>query len=200
MGNKDVNGQISETPRADAADVPIEAVEVEIIDEEAAEEGVNPSPDATTRLAEELQQIRDQLLRTVAEYQNYRRRTEREQARWSRNAQITVIKAMLSVLDDFRRSLEASVQVEEQETPGPAYQALKTGVDLVYKKFDDALAGFGVVAIEALGTPFNENVHEAMMQMPAPEGLEPGDVVEEIERGYRLGDQVLRHSKVIVAS
>lgn len=199
MGNEDVNGQMSEVPRADAP-APIEAVEVELIDEEAAEEGANTEPDAATRLAEELQQTRDQLLRTVAEYQNYRRRTEREQARWSRNAQMTVIKAMLSVLDDFSRSLEASGQVEQQETPGPAYQALKAGVDLVYKKFDDALAGFGVVAIEAVGTPFDENVHEAMMQMPVPEGADPGDVVEEIERGYRLDDQVLRHSKVIVAS
>lgn len=200
MGNEDVNGQMSEAPPADAADAPIEAVEVEIIDEEAAKEGANAEPDAATSLAEELQQVRDQLLRTVAEYQNYRRRTEREQARWSRNAQMMVIKAMLSVLDDFRRSLEASGQVEQQEAPGPAYQALKTGVDLVYKKFDDALAGFGVAAIEAVGIPFDENVHEAMMQMPAPEGVKPGDVVKEVERGYRLGDQVLRHSKVIVAS
>ncbi len=199
MGNKDVNGQMSESPRADAP-APVEAVEVEIIDEEATNEGATAEPDAATKLAEELQQVKDQLLRTVAEYQNYRRRTEREQARWSRNAQMLVIKGMLSVLDDFRRSLEASGQVEQQEPPGPAYQALKTGVDLVYKKFDDALAGFGVVAIEAVGTPFDENIHEAMMQMPAPEGVEPGDVVEEVERGYRLGDQVLRHSKVIVAS
>ena len=107
---------------------------------------------------------------------------------------------MLNVHDDFRRSLDASEQVEQQETPGPAYKALKEGVDLVYQNFVEALKKLGVEYIEAVGQPFDEHLHEAMMQMPAPDGTAPGIVLQEIQRGYRLGNRVLRHSKVIVAA
>jgi molecular chaperone GrpE len=104
------------------------------------------------------------------------------------------------VLDDFRRSLDAAEQVAEQSEGGAAYDALKTGVDLVYQNFSDVLQKIGVEYIEAVGQPFDENLHEALMQQPAPEGTAPGTVLAEIQRGYRLGDRVLRHSRVVVAS
>ena len=71
---------------------------------------------------------------------------------------------------------------------------------MVFDKFVTELQGIGVEAIEAEGEPFNEELHEAMMQQPAPDDVEEGTVLQEIRRGYRLDDQVLRHSRVIVAS
>ena len=198
MGKKDVNGQVPEA-EADAAEqeAPAEQAPTPSETSEATEAGPE---DLAAQLAQELQQTKDQLLRQAAEYQNYRRRTEKERADWIRRGQIPVIEAMLGVLDDFRRSLDASQQVEAQETPGPAYTALKEGVELVYSNFADALKKLGVETIEAEGKPFDENLHEALMQQPAPEGTAPGVVLQEIQRGYRLGDRVLRHTKVIVAA
>ena len=146
----------------------------------------------------QVKELEDQLLRRVAEFQNYRRRTEAELGQAAERGRGEVIAQMLDVLDDLHRSLGAAEEAEAGEQGGPAYQALKTGVDLVAKKFEDALGAFGVVLIEAVGQPFDEAVHEALMQQDAPD-TEAGTVVGEIQRGYRLGDRVLRHARVIVA-
>jgi molecular chaperone GrpE len=107
---------------------------------------------------------------------------------------------MLDVLDDFQRSIEAAEQLQEQDDLEAAYESLRSGVEMVFDKFVTELQGIGVEAIEAEGEPFNEELHEAMMQQPAPDDVEEGTVLQEIRRGYRLDDQVLRHSRVIVAS
>ena len=218
MGKKNVNGQMPDVEAEvdQGASEPAQPASNEISPaaaEASAAETANEAPpkpvapvdpvdpvDPVEQLTQDLQRTKDQLLRQAAEYQNYRRRTEKERAEWVRRAQIPVIESMLTVLDDFRRSLDASEQVEQQETPGPAYQALKEGVELVYKNFAGALEKLGVEYIEAVGQPFNENLHEALMQMPASDDAAPGIIVQEIQRGYRLGDRVLRHSKVIVAA
>ena len=181
--------------------------ETQVEEMEEAPEGqaapVQPSEavdDTSRQLAAELQQTREQVLRQAAEFQNYRRRMEREYATQLQRGQIQVIEPMLNVLDDFRRSLDAAEQVAEQNEGGPAYDALKAGVELVYQNFSDVLKKLGVEYIEAVGQPFDENLHEALMQQPAPEGTEPGTVLAEMQRGYRLGDRVLRHSRVIVAA
>lgn len=184
-------------PRADAA-------------QPAANEPTNQTqtyPDQNEDLAavsEELEQHRtqvkeleDQLLRRLAEFQNYRRRTEAELSQAAERGRGEVVMQMLDVLDDLRRSLDAAEEAEG-EGGGAAYQALKAGVDLVYKKFEGALATLGVEPIEAVGQPFDEELHEAMMQQDA-EDAAPGTVVGEIQRGYRMGDRVLRHARVIVA-
>ena len=204
MGKKDVDGQVqdvatdaslaSEAPTAGAA----ESVVENAVNEAAA---VEETVDAAGQAALDLRQLKDQLLRQAAEFQNYRRRIDKERALWQQRAQIQVIEPMLAVLDDFRRSLDMLDQQEApEEPPGPAYTALKEGVELVYQNFSNALEKLGVEYIEAMGLPFDENLHEAMMQMPAPEGTAPGTVVGEIQRGYRLGDRVLRHSRVVVAA
>ena len=214
MGKKDVNGQMdegaasvgeqaAEPAQAAAEKATPDATATETAPSEAAAADAPPADtaDPAAPLAEELRKTKDQLLRQAAEYQNFRRRTERERAEWTQRARMPVLEAMLNVLDDFRRSLDASEQVEQQEEmPGPAYRALKEGVELVYQNFSEALTKLGVEYIEAVGRPFDEHLHEAMMQMPAPEGTAPGIVLQEIQRGYRLGDRVLRHSKVIVAA
>ena len=150
------------------------------------------------RHREQTRQLEEQLLRRAAEFQNYRRRTDLELGQAAARGRGEVVVKMLDVLDDLQRSLDAAEQANDAEQGGTTYQALKTGVDLVCKKFEDTLRGLGVEPIEAVGQPFDENQHEAMMQQPVPEA-ESGTVVGEIQKGYRMGDRVLRHARVIVA-
>lgn len=166
---------------ADAASMPIDELEAEL-----------------ERHRQQTRQLEEQLLRRAAEFQNYRRRTEAELGQAAARGRGEVALGMLDVLDDLERSLEAAEKAADDEQGGPAYEALKTGVDLVYKKFVDTLRGFGVEEIDAVGQPFDENQHEAMMQQPV-ENAESGTVVGEIQKGYRMGDRVLRHARVIVA-
>jgi molecular chaperone GrpE len=150
------------------------------------------------RHREQTRQLEEQLLRRAAEFQNYRRRTEAELGQAAERGRGEVALPLLDVLDDLQRSLEAAEKANEAEEGGPTYEALKTGVDLVYKKFGDTLRSLGVEEIGAVGEPFDEHFHEAMMQQDVP-GTEAGTVVGEIQKGYRMGDRVLRHARVIVA-
>ncbi len=152
-------------------------------------------------LKAELKETKDRLLRQVAEFQNYRRRTEQEKNNLIRIGKEQVVQQMLEIFDDFTRSMEATKKAEEvDEESGGAYQKLKEGLELMYDKFRNELNRLGVEPIDALGKSFNENEHEALMQQPAADDIEPGTVIEEIQKGYRMGDKVLRHSRVIVAS
>lgn len=154
------------------------------------------------RLNEELSQATDQLKRQAAEFQNYRRRTEQEKAMSVSLGKSVVISSLLDIVDDFERSLEATNKAEAESTdePSPMYQSLKSGVELVHQKLTGELRKLGVEPIEAVGEPFNEELHEAMMQQPAADGQEAGIVLTEIQRGYRMGDRILRHARVIVSS
>ncbi len=161
----------------------------------------NPVDDLAAELdrhREQTRQLEEQLLRRAAEFQNYRRRTDAELSQAAERGRGEVVVRMLDVLDDLQRSLEAAEKAAETEQGGPTYEALKTGVDLVYKKFGDTLRSLGVEEIDAVGEPFDEHLHEAMMQQEVP-GTEAGTVVGEIQKGYRMGERVLRHARVIVA-
>jgi len=154
------------------------------------------------RLKEELAASTDQVKRQAAEFQNYRRRTEQEKAQSVSLGKSLVISSLLDVVDDFYRSLEATGQAEADAEGelSPAYQSLKSGVELVFQKLMSELEKLGVVPIESVGLPFDEELHEAMMQQPAAEGQEAGIVLQEIQRGYKMGDRVLRHARVIVSA
>jgi molecular chaperone GrpE len=169
------------------------------IDDLPADEQV----DVLRRKVEALQRERDELdekvLRKSADFQNYRRRMEREKRRRFQSGKAEVVRAMLEVLDDFERSLEAADDLGEAQDLETAYESLKGGVEMVFDKFQDQLQGLGVEPIEAEGQPFDESVHEAMMRQPT-EDAEPGEVVHEVRKGYRMGDRVIRHSRVVVAA
>jgi molecular chaperone GrpE len=152
------------------------------------------------QLKSELEAAQDRFIRQAAEFQNYKRRTEQEKLSLVDLGKITVLKPMLGIMDDLTRSIEASSALAEGgNNSNSACQSLKEGVELVHRKFSEELARLGVQPIEAIGKPFNEAEHEALMQQPAPEGTVVGTVLAEFEKGYRVGDRVLRHSKVVVA-
>lgn len=155
--------------------------------------------DDVTEAGAEVSQLQDRLLRLTAEYDNYRRRSVSDRQEAVRQGRSGALLPMLEVYDDLRRSLDAAQRTAEKDATTPANDALVQGVELVFQKFSDALAKVGVTAIEAVGEMFSEELHEAMMQQPAPDGTASGTVLAEIQPGYRLGDRVLRHARVIVA-
>ena len=180
-------------------------------DAEAAEAGSAPDAagdpaeriEALTEKVEALEEERDELndkvLRKAAEFENFRRRMDREKKRRHEAGMVEVIEPILEVLDDFERSLDAAEELEDNQDPASAYESLKGGVEMVFRKFRDTLETLGVEPIEAEGKQFDESVHEAMMRQPSEEA-EPGTVLQEIRKGYRMDDRVIRYSRVVVAA
>lgn len=195
----EISGEGAAKAAAHAADNGVEEEEVE-----KEEEDVDVQSESTAeseQLKSELKETKDRLLRQVAEFQNYKRRTEIEKTTLFESGKAKVVLQMLEIFDDFTRSVDAAKQYEEQqEQTKDGFEQLKQGVELVYNKFQNELERLGVEPIEAKGHPFNEQEHEALMQQPAPEDVDPGTVLEEIQKGYRMGDRVLRHSRVVVAA
>jgi molecular chaperone GrpE len=146
------------------------------------------------RLQSELQATQDQLLRKAAEFQNYRRRTEEEKRLMVDIGKSVVVESLLDVVDDFARMLDVADASESAD------DSLRTGVEMIYRKLMEELRKLGVDTIGATGQPFDENLHEAIMRQPAPEGTEAGTVLQEVQRGYVMNGRVLRHARVIVAS
>jgi molecular chaperone GrpE len=140
-------------------------------------------------LERERDEYLDSLQRLKAEFDNYRKRTAREQQAFAARANETLVKELLPILDDLERALEAGEQHEEAE--------LEEGVRLVHRSLAEALRKHGLELIETDG-PFDPHVHEALVAQPA-EGAEPGSVVQVLQKGYRLGDRVLRPARVVVA-
>jgi molecular chaperone GrpE len=135
---------------------------------------------------------KDQLLRKAAEFENYRRRAENDFANLVRTANEGLITALLPILNDFLRSL---AQGNERKKADGFYQ----GVELIYAKFLRALEQHGLAPFDSVGKPFDVEYHDALLQVPRSD-VPPHTVVEEVERGYKLNDKVLRHAKVIVSA
>ncbi len=129
------------------------------------------------------------LQRLAAEFENYRKRAARDQQRLVAHAHERLVRELLPVLDDLERALEAAERHEEA--------ALVEGVKLVEQSLRQALVKEGLTEIET-DCPFDPHVHEALLSRPH-EGTEPGSVVEVVQRGYRLGERVIRPARVIVS-
>ena len=139
---------------------------------------------------------RDDLLqrlqRLSADYANYQKRAQREKSEDRARAQAEVIKALLPVLDDMERALEAALENHGED------DALFQGMQLVHDKALELLGGFGLTVIDAVGRSFDPDRHAAMMQQPTDEHP-PQTVLQELQKGYALKDQALRPSRVIVS-
>jgi molecular chaperone GrpE len=145
--------------------------------------------------AAELQKQRDdyydRLLRKTAEFDNYRRRTERERAQLSEAAAADLLEELLPVVDDLERALKA-------DAGGEATEAIRRGVELIHKQLLETMRKRGIKPIESLGADFDPHFHMAVSHEPA-DGRREGEVVEEFSRGYMLGDRLLRPAMVKVA-
>ncbi len=170
---------------------------------EETEEAAGPDPSGRGSIARlqaqvdalnaEKASLFDQLLRRQAEFENYRKRIERERSEIYQRGRDDVLLQFLPVVDNFERALSS---LEKSE--GDA-EALRDGVELIHKQFIDALSKFGLKAVEAVGQAFDPHVHEAVTT-EATDKHKENTVIEEFQRGYKIGDRLLRPAKVKVAS
>lgn len=145
----------------------------------------------TAQLERERDELKDRLLRTAAEFDNYRKRNDRERQSLHESITAGVVEDLLPLMDDLERALRAEGGSEGTE-------AYRRGVELIYKRLGELLRQRGVKPIEALGADFDPHYHQAVTYEPA-EGRREGEVLEEFRRGYVLGDRLLRPSMVKVA-
>ena len=190
-GTPEASSEADQTPETDSA----EAAQ----DTDNPEEKIEELTEKVEALEEERDELNDRVLRKAAEFENYRRRMDREKKRRHEAGMLEVIEPVLEVLDDFERSIDAAEELQDSQDAQKAYESLKGGVEMVFRKFRDTLENLGVEPIEAEGKPFDEELHEAMMRQPSEEA-EPGTVLQEIRKGYRMDDRVIRHSRVVVAT
>lgn len=147
--------------------------------------------DPVAALEQRVALLEDALLRAKADYQNLQRRSIAQQTDAVRYANAEVMKSLISVVDDFDRAMVAN------ET-GASAADVKAGMKLVHENLTKALRDHGLECVPALHEPFDPSVHEALLQQPTDEH-EPGTVVDEVAKGYRLRDRVIRPAKVVVS-
>jgi molecular chaperone GrpE len=144
------------------------------------------------QLQNELQQEKEKFLRLFAEFENYKKRTSRERIELFSTASEDVMKILLPVLDDFERAL---AHIEEDKEA----EELRKGVLLIYQKLVNSLEQKGLkpIVIEK-GDAFNADDHEAITQIPAPTDDLKGKIIDVVEKGYKLGDKIIRFPKVVI--
>ena len=170
------------------------AVETEPVTEPAKEDKPKKSKksDSSEKLAaleQQLDEQKDQYMRVLAEYANYKRRTEQEKEQLGQYVKADVLGKLLPLLDNLDRAAAAP--------DGPEY---KTGVDMIIRQLHEALSDLGVTEIDALGQPFDPEWHYAVLREDAPDGVEPDTVTQVLQTGYKLGDKLLRPAMVKVAN
>lgn len=162
--------------------------------DEATEQEVETAESKVSRLENELEASKDKYLRLFSEFENFKKRTTREKSELIDTANEKLITDLLPVIDDFERSLG---HIKENETEGP----LLEGVELVYNKFIKVLTDKGLKPMDiAPGSEFDSEYQEAVAQTPAPEEGLQGKVVDVVEKGYFLGDKVIRFAKVVTGT
>ena len=159
--------------------------------EPVEERGVEETPqiDELEQTTRERDEYLDALQRLKAEFENYRKRVSREQAEFVTRASERLVKQLLPVLDDLERALEAAAEHEEAK--------LEDGVRLVHRSLADALAKEGLVEVETDGA-FDPHTQEALLAQPSD--ADEGTVIQVLQKGYKLGDRVLRPARVVVSA
>lgn len=154
-------------------------------DEREKEDKLSP----LEQLQQENEKLKDQLLRTIAEFDNFRKRTTKEKSDLILNGGKKTVTAILPVLDDFERALEdGSTDVE----------AVKAGMQMIFNKFIKTLESMGVKKIDTQKADFNTDYHEAVAMVPGMGDENKGKVIDCVQTGYTMNDEVIRHAKVAV--
>ena len=165
-------------------------------DQQAGNEEGQPKAEPTTEeqleaAKKEIEDLNDKLLRKIAEFDNYRKRTMKEKTELILNGGERTVVAILPVIDDLERALKNMKQADD-------IAAVVEGVELVYKKFIDTLKKQGVEPIQTEGADFDVDLHEAIAQLPAPTDELKGKVMDCTLTGYKMNEKVIRHSQVVV--
>ena len=165
----------------------VSADESEKAEETAEEAEKDPLEAANEQIAE----LKDKYLRSVAEFDNYRKRTMKEKAELIVNGAEKAVSAILPVMDDMERALATAEKTEDVE-------ALKEGMKLIFQKFEKCLKGLGVNKIDTKDADFDTDFHEAVAMVPGMGDDKKGKVLDCVQTGYTLNDKVIRHAKVAV--
>lgn len=193
-------GPINKNPRRDTTDADFDGTDpdgrrIDVL--EPAEDAVSDPRASTPGRSDDVAEIRrerdeyyDRLLRKTAEFDNYRKRVERERRELAEFAAVDLLQELLPLLDDFERALQAEA--------GSESEPYRKGIEIIYRQLLEILRRRGVRPIEALGADFDPHVHQAVEQVASPDHRE-GEVIEELRRGYMLRDRLLRPALVKVA-
>ncbi len=160
-----------------------------------AEEVVEEEDELTAeeKLQEALGKEKDKFLRLFAEFENYKKRTSKERIDLFKTAGQEVIVSLLPVMDDFDRAMKELAKSEDKE--------MFKGVELINNKFRETLKNKGLTEAEAKqGDSFDAEIHDAITQIPAPNKKLKGKIIDVVEKGYKLGDKIIRHPKVVVGN
>jgi molecular chaperone GrpE len=185
-------------------DKPLEEIELYFVDEgegagssgaeETAKEATEPVVDEieveVSRLQQEVDRLRELYLRKMADFDNYRKRQERDMVEFRRFAHADLLRDCLPVIDNLERALVA---------PAGDGSSLQTGVELVLRQFKEILARYGLSEVNPLGEPFDPSFHEAF-QRQEMEGVAENTIVQVLQKGYLLGDRFLRPALVVVST
>ena len=158
---------------------------------EEIEDTSETKEDPLQKAQAELDELKDKYLRTVAEFENYKKRTQKEKAELIFNGSEKTVSAILPILDDMERAAANSANTED-------IQALEEGWELIFKKLQTTLEGLGVKKIETKDKDFDVDFHEAVAMVPGVEEDKKGKVVDCVQTGYTLNEKVIRHAKVAV--
>ena len=192
MTEKDINIEGEETLEEAPVEETDKATE-EVNSEEAKGEETpeEEEKDPLEKAQEEIADLKDKWLRSVAEFENYRKRTLKERAELILNGGEKVITAILPILDDMERAIENGAKTDDPEV-------LREGMTLIHQKFMKTLEAQGVSKIETKNADFDTDVHEAVAMVPGMGDDKKGKVIDCLQEGYKLNDKVIRHAKVAV--
>ncbi len=146
----------------------------------------------SNKILQELADQKDKYLRLLADFENFRRRTAKEKLEFLEQANAKLILELLPVLDDFERAAKS------MDAPETSIESVKNGITLVYGKFLKSLERQGLMPIHSNGEVFDVEKHEAITQIPAPTEDMKGKIVDTVEKGYTLGEKVVRFAKVVI--
>lgn len=156
-------------------------------------EGQEEKVSVEDQLRQDLAQEKDKFLRLFAEFENFKKRTSKERMDLFKTAGQEVMVALLPVMDDFDRALKELSKSEDKE--------MFKGVELISNKFKETLKNKGLEEVEVKqGDAFDAEVHDAITQIPAPDKKLKGKIIDVVEKGFRLGDRIIRHPKVVVGN
>ena len=192
MTEKDINTEEVKNEEVNNEELGTEETQEEVNTEEAPEaEKEEEEKDPLEKALEENADLKDKWLRSVAEFENYRKRTLKERAELILNGGEKVITAILPVLDDMERAIANGSKTEDP-------QVLREGMELIYQKFVKTLEAQGVSKIETKEADFDTDLHEAVAMVPGMGDDKKGKFIDCLQQGYKLNDKVIRHAKVAV--
>jgi molecular chaperone GrpE len=160
--------------------------------EKLEDEEIIPESSPEAQLKAERNDLYDRLLRKQAEFDNYKKRVERERSEFTQFASAELIRELLNAMDSFDRAIHTA------NSDSAANESMLRGLDLIYKQFQDTLARFGLKAIEAKGQLFDPNLHQAVSTVPTDD-VKENTVVDELRKGYTLNNRLLRPAMVSVS-